>query len=94
MTVGGLVTIRQRPSTAGRTIFLLLEDEFGFINIVVPAKLVPANEDVVKQALFILVRGKLENDGSVMNVIGRRFKELTMRSWRWCIDRGIFTSTE
>ncbi len=78
VTVGGLVTIRQRPSTAGGTIFLLLEDEFGFINVVVPAKLVPANEEAVKQALFILVRGKLENDGSVINVIGRQFKELTV----------------
>ena len=61
--VGGLVTIRQRPSTANGTIFLLLEDEFGFINVVVPSKLVGPNEDVVKGATFILVRGKLEKDG-------------------------------
>ena len=31
--VGGLVTIRQRPQTANGTIFLLLEDEHGFINV-------------------------------------------------------------
>ncbi len=29
VTVGGLVTVRQRPATAGGTIFLLLEDELG-----------------------------------------------------------------
>ena len=29
VTVGGLVTVRQRPATAGGTIFLLLEDEHG-----------------------------------------------------------------
>jgi error-prone DNA polymerase len=80
ITVGGLVTIRQRPSTAGGTIFLLLEDELGFINVVVPASLVPANEEVVKQALFVIVRGKLENDGATINVVGRQFKEFEMEA--------------
>jgi error-prone DNA polymerase len=75
VTVAGLVTIRQRPATANGTIFLLLEDEHGFINIIVPSKLVAANEDAVKQSLFILVRGKLERDG-VLNVVGQKFKEL------------------
>ena len=35
VTVGGLVTVRQRPATAGGTIFLLLEDEHGYVNVVV-----------------------------------------------------------
>ena len=69
------MTIRQRPSTAGGTIFLLLEDEHGFINVIVPSKLVAANEEAVKQSLFILVRGKLEKDG-VINVVGQKFKDL------------------
>jgi error-prone DNA polymerase len=75
ITVGGLVTIRQRPATANGTIFLLLEDEHGFINIIVPSRLVAANEEAVKHSLFILVRGKLEKDG-VINVVGQKFKEL------------------
>jgi error-prone DNA polymerase len=75
VTVAGLVTIRQRPSTANGTIFLLLEDEHGFINVIVPAKLVPDNEEAVKHSTFILVRGKLEKDG-VTNVVGQKFKAL------------------
>ena len=75
VTVAGLVTIRQRPSTATGTIFLLLEDEHGFINVIVPAKLVPDNEEAVKHSTFILVRGKLEKDG-ITNVIGQKFKSL------------------
>jgi error-prone DNA polymerase len=75
ITVAGLVTIRQRPATANGTIFLLLEDEHGFINVIVPARLVPDNEEAVKHSLFILVRGKLEKDG-VINVVGQKFKEL------------------
>ena len=42
VTVGGLVTVRQRPATAGGTIFLLLEDEHGYMNVVVPQPLVGA----------------------------------------------------
>jgi error-prone DNA polymerase len=76
ITVGGLVTVRQRPETAGGTIFLLLEDEYGFINVVVSKKLVDENAEVVKHAAFILVQGRLEKDGAVINVIGRRFRAL------------------
>ena len=78
--VGGLVTIRQRPQTANGTIFLLLEDEHGFINVVVPSRLVEPNREVVKFATFVLVQGRFERDGEVMNVVGRRFKELSMRA--------------
>jgi error-prone DNA polymerase len=74
--VGGLVVIRQRPETAGGTIFLLLEDEHGFINVVVPSRLVEENREVVKFALFVLVQGRFERDGPVMNVVGRRFRAL------------------
>ncbi|HEX7020277.1 MAG TPA: error-prone DNA polymerase [Gemmatimonadaceae bacterium] len=76
VAVGGLVTVRQCPSTAGGTIFLLLEDEHGFMNIVVPSKLVQENLEVVKRAPFVLVQGRVENDGAAISVVGRRFKEL------------------
>jgi error-prone DNA polymerase len=76
VTVGGLVTVRQRPATAGGTIFLLLEDEHGYVNVVVPQPLVAPNEEVVKRAPFVLVQGRVENDGAAISVVGRRFKEL------------------
>jgi error-prone DNA polymerase len=76
VTVGGLVTVRQRPSTAGGTIFLLLEDEWGFVNVVVHKSLVAENEEVVKRAPFVLVQGRLEKSGAAINVVGRKFREL------------------
>jgi error-prone DNA polymerase len=79
VVVGGLVTVRQRPETAGGTIFLLLEDEHGFINVIVPSRLVEPNREVVKFALFVLVQGKFERDGPVMNVVGRKFRKLAVR---------------
>lgn len=80
VVVGGLVTVRQRPSTAGGTIFILLEDEHGFINVVVPSRLVEPNREVVKFALFLLVKGRFERDGMVMNVVGEKFRSLKTRA--------------
>jgi error-prone DNA polymerase len=77
--VGGLVTIRQRPVTANGTIFILLEDEHGVVNVVVPSGLVEENREAVKFAPFLLVRGRVERDGAVLNVVGRKFRELAVR---------------
>lgn len=57
----------------------MLEDEWGFINIVVPHYLVEANSGVVKFATFVVIKGRFEKDGQVMNVIGEKFKELNVR---------------
>ena len=80
VTIGGLVTVRQRPATAGGTIFLLLEDEWGYANIVVPKPLVAPNEEVVKREPFVLVQGRVENDGSAISIVGQKFKTLDVGS--------------
>ena len=74
--IAGLVTVRQRPGSANGTIFLLLEDELGFVNAIVSPQLAERYVDVVKFAPFIVIQGRVERDGAVVNVIGRRFKEL------------------
>ncbi|MDQ2762858.1 MAG: error-prone DNA polymerase, partial [Pseudomonadota bacterium] len=76
VVVAGLVTVRQRPESAKGTIFLLLEDEWGFINVIVSRTLVERYGDVVKFAPFMVVEGVFERDGGVMNVVGKRFGEL------------------
>jgi error-prone DNA polymerase len=73
------VVVRQRPSTANGTIFLLLEDEHGFINVIVPNTLVEPNEPVVKHAQFMLVRGRVEREGNSISVLGAEFSELHAR---------------
>ncbi len=74
--VAGLVTVRQRPESAKGTIFILLEDEWGFINVIVSPQLVERYNDIVKFARFMVVEGQFERDGGMTNVVGRRFKEL------------------
>jgi len=76
VVVSGLVIARQHPATARGTVFLLLEDEFGFINVIVPARLYERNREVVRFSPFILVEGRFEREASVLNVVGVRFRRL------------------
>ncbi|HZE09518.1 MAG TPA: error-prone DNA polymerase, partial [Gemmatimonadaceae bacterium] len=55
IVTAGLVTIRQQPQSANGTVFLLMEDEFGFINVIVSKKLVEKYSDVVRFSTFVVV---------------------------------------
>lgn len=79
VVVAGLVVARQHPGTAKGTVFVLLEDEYGFINVIVPASVYEQNRRTVKESLFLAIEGRLERDGAVLNVVGRRFRELDVR---------------
>jgi error-prone DNA polymerase len=70
--VGGLVVARQRPGTANGVVFVLLEDEFGTINLIVPAQVYERNRLTVRTEPLMLVEGKLERfaaGGGVVNVL-------------------------
>jgi error-prone DNA polymerase len=57
---GGLVVARQRPGTANGIVFILLEDEFGTINLIVPEQVYERNRLTVRTEPLMLVEGKLE----------------------------------
>ena len=70
--VGGLVVARQRPGTAKGIVFLLLEDEFGTINLVVPAEVYDRHRLTVRTEPLMIVDGRLERfaaGGGVINVL-------------------------
>jgi error-prone DNA polymerase len=58
--VGGLVVARQRPGTANGIVFVLLEDEFGTVNLIVPAQLYERHRLIVRTEPLMLAEGKLE----------------------------------
>ena len=76
IVVAGLVVARQHPATANGTVFVLLEDEFGYMNVIVPRQLYQENREVVRHAPFLAVEGRFEREDQVMNIVGRRFREL------------------
>ncbi len=80
VTVGGVVTHRQRPATAGGTTFVNLEDESGLLNIVVSKGCWAHHRRVVRTAAALLVRGRLERVEGVTNVIAERIEALPIRA--------------
>jgi error-prone DNA polymerase len=72
VTMGGLVVARQRPGTANGIVFVLLEDEFGTINLIVPPAVYERHRLTVRTEPLMLVSGKLERlaaAGGAINVM-------------------------
>ena len=67
--VAGMVVARQRPATARGVVFMLLEDELGTINVVVPPPVYRRHRLVVRTASFAVVSGRLERREGVVNVV-------------------------
>ncbi len=67
--VAGMVVARQRPATARGVVFMLLEDELGTINVVVPPPVYERHRLAVRTASFAIVNGRLESRAGVINVV-------------------------
>ena len=77
--VAGVVTHRQRPSTAGGTVFLNLEDETGLINVICSPGCWLHHRDVVSSP-GLIVRGRLEKNGAVCSVVAERMWPLGLKA--------------
>ena len=60
VSVAGLVVARQRPATAKGVTFMLLEDEWGTINLIVPPPVYQRHRLAVRAEPFVLASGRLE----------------------------------
>ena len=69
--VCGLITVRQRPCTAKGVLFVTIEDETGFCNLVVWAKTFGEYRKVILQSSILLVEGRLQIAGEVIHVVAR-----------------------
>ncbi len=76
VVTAGLVIVRQKPSTAKGTVFLLLEDEHGTTNVIVNQRLVEKSREAVHRAVFVVVYGRAERDGALTNVVARAVEPL------------------
>ncbi|HWB45122.1 MAG TPA: OB-fold nucleic acid binding domain-containing protein, partial [Hyphomicrobiaceae bacterium] len=68
----GIVTGRQRPETARGTIFVTIEDETGYTNIVIWNRLAERQRRELLDSRLLGVEGTLERDGEVVHLIARR----------------------
>lgn len=68
----GIVTCRQRPGTARGTMFVTLEDETGWVNVVVRPELLEAERHILLGARLLGVYGQITRQGSVVHLHAKR----------------------
>ena len=76
IVVAGLAVARQRPATANGVVFMLLEDEFGQVNLIVPPPVYQRFRPLVRAEPLVLARGKFERFGRNENVLVHEFESL------------------
>ncbi|XVV14591.1 error-prone DNA polymerase [Actinoplanes sp. CA-131856] len=75
--VGGIVTHRQRPATAGGVTFVNLEDETGMLNVTCSPGLWQRYRRVARTSSALIVRGRLEKAEGVLNLVADRLEAVT-----------------
>jgi len=68
----GVVICRQRPYTASGVTFMTLEDETGFVNVVIWAQVFDAHAVIVKSATLLGVSGRLQVQEGVVHLVAER----------------------
>jgi error-prone DNA polymerase len=77
--VAGMVTARQRPETANGIVFMLLEDERGSVNLIVPPPVCDRHRPLVRAAPLLRAKGRLERRDGTVNVLVSGLAELEWR---------------
>jgi error-prone DNA polymerase len=79
VSVAGIVVARQRPETASGVVFMLIEDELGTVNLIVPPLVYERHRHIVRAEPLVLVQGRLERPpqaGGTINVLVKTLRSL------------------
>src|SRR5450631_379566 len=73
----GLVITRQRPGSAGGVTFVTMEDETGYVNLIVWNRVALEQRAALLESRLLEVHGTLQREGDVQHVIARRLINLS-----------------
>jgi error-prone DNA polymerase len=73
----GMAIARQRPATAKGIVFMLLEDEHGQVNLIVPKDVYERHRGIVRGEPIVLVRGRYERVERNRNILVRELESLS-----------------
>jgi len=73
--VAGIVITRQRPATASGVTFVTLEDETGYVNLIVWERTGKAQRRALLESRLMEARGELQREGSVIHLIAHRMRD-------------------
>jgi error-prone DNA polymerase len=92
VAVAGLVIARQRPATANGVVFMLLEDEHGQTNLVVPPPVYERHRPAVRAEPLVLARGRFERVDRNRNVVVEELVSLAPLARRVASDAEVRAS--
>jgi error-prone DNA polymerase len=75
--IAGLVITRQRPATARGTMFVTIEDETGFANIIVRPKVKLELKSTLLDSVFVLAEGTTQRVDGVLHLMLHRLIDIT-----------------
>jgi error-prone DNA polymerase len=76
VAVAGMAIARQRPATAHGIVFMLLEDEHGQVNLIVPPGVYDRRRATVRAEPLVLAHGRYERVGENRNVLVSEIESL------------------
>jgi error-prone DNA polymerase len=76
VSTAGLVICRQRPQTASGVVFITMEDETGFVNLILWNRTFDRWRHVATTSSLLAAHGKVERDGDVVYVVPERLEAL------------------
>ena len=71
----GLVICRQRPGTAGGVVFMTLEDETGFVNVVIWESVFQRYAVLAKTVSFLGISGTIQAEDGVVHLVAEELWE-------------------
>jgi len=92
VAVAGMAVARQRPATANGVVFMLLEDEHGQVNLIVPPTVYERYRALVRAEPLLLARGRFERVDRNRNVLVRELESLGPLARRCADEADVFGS--
>lgn len=74
--LAGLVLIVQRPPTARGVVFATLEDEEGFVDLILYPQVFDQYRDLLLETPFWMVIGKVQREGDLLNLLVQQVRAL------------------
>jgi error-prone DNA polymerase len=71
VNVFGMILIRQAPPSANGMVFVTLEDEFGFINLVFTPPVYARFSGLIERQSFLCINGKLQKNQEAHSILVR-----------------------
>jgi error-prone DNA polymerase len=87
----GLVITRQRPASASGVMFVTLEDETGYVNLIVWEKVAERTRRALLGASLLGVVGRVQKEGVVLHVIAEQLYDHSALLGRLNDGNGLVT---